>query len=175
MSRIDPSAVSLLRMVATTNSLAKDVDEMRGVVGAWYHLGLDQGAAEAYSATMSLALELLKSATSKIEVVEKIENGLEPHGVGWHMLQRRVSINEMRIDGERRTKMVRERNPRVPNAPFGFKCGTFQWMEDNLQEGDEFYIYGSKNLSEWENLAGQSGYCMVRGNKIICVLTLMRS
>lgn len=173
---IDPSAVSLLRTVGDEQSaLAKNVVQMRGVVRAWYDLGIDQGASKEYSATMFLALELLETAKTRIEVVEKIENGLEPHGVGWHMLDHEVSLDEMREDGWNRARIVYERNPKAPKAPFGFKCETFAWMEDNQQEGDKFYEYRSKDIGEWKNLAGQSGYCMVRGNKIICVLTLMRS
>jgi hypothetical protein len=172
---IDRSAVSLLRTFAETGTLADNVAQMTGVVSACYDLGRDQRASESYLATMFFALELLKTAETKIEVVEKIENGLEPHGVGWHMLDQEVTLDEMRDDGWRRVRMVYERNPNAPKAPFGFKCETFGWMEDNFLEGDRFYEYRSKDIGEWKNLAGQSGYCMVRGNKIICVLTLMRS
>ncbi len=172
---IDRSAVSLLRTFAETGTLADNVAQMTGVVSACYDLGRDQNASESYLATMLFALELLKTAETKIEVVEKIENGLEPHGVGWHMLDQEVTLDEMRDDGWRRARMVYERNPNAPKAPFGFKCETFGWMEDNFLEGDRFYEYRSKDIGEWKNLAGQSGYCMVRGNKIICVLTLIRS
>ena len=173
---IDRSAVSLLRTLGDEQSaLAKNVVQMRGLVRAWYDLGIDQGASKEYSATMFLALKLLETADTKIEVVEKIENGLEPHGVGWHMLDQEVTLDEMRDYGWRRARMVHERNPNAPKAPFGFMCETFAWMEDNFREGDKFYEYRSKDIGEWKNLAGQSGYCMVRGNKIICVLTLMRS
>lgn len=129
--------------------------------------------------TMLLAQEIFEDCGNAKDTIERLANSLEPHGVDWNMLGQELSLSRMQEIGqyfvENAEKMNREMGLRTPAVPFGYKNSTWEWMMREYQEGDKFYSYATKRKNEDKNYPIQTGYCMVRSNKIISVLTTMRS
>ena len=118
-----------------------------------------------------LALRILEKSESVTEMIERIQNSTEFHGVDWDMLGNEYEINEVERMGTFDYSSI---NSKVPNAPFGFLNSLWERIKEMYIEGDKLFDFSSQTI-DWENCAGQSGYCLVRGNKILQVMTLMRS
>jgi len=118
-----------------------------------------------------LTLKILKKSESVKVMIERIQNSTEFHGVDWDMLGGVYQINEVEQMGTFDYSAI---NPKVPNVPFGFLNTLWEKIKVMHVDGDRIYDFSS-NSDDWTNCAGQSGYCLVRGNKILQVMTLMRS
>lgn len=118
-----------------------------------------------------LALRILEKSESIKVMIERIQNSTEFHGVDWEMLGNVYNINEVERMGTFDYSAI---NPKVPNVPFGFLNVIWERIKESYVDGDKVYDFSSKS-DDWSNCAGQSGYCLVRGNKILEVMTLMRS
>jgi len=118
-----------------------------------------------------LTLKVLEKSESVKVMIERIQNSTEFHGVDWDMLGGVYQINEVEQMGTFDYSAI---NPKVPNVPFGFLNTLWEKIKEMHVDGDRIYDFSS-NSDDWTNCAGQSGYCLVRGNKILQVMTLMRS
>ena len=118
-----------------------------------------------------LALKILEKSESVKVMIERIQNSTEFHGVDWDMLGNKYEISEVERIGTFDYSAI---NLKVPNAPFGFLNSLWERIKEMYIEGDKLFDFSSQTI-DWENCAGQSGYCLVRGNKILKVMTLMRS
>jgi hypothetical protein len=118
-----------------------------------------------------LCLKVLEKSESVKVMIERIQNSTEFHGVDWDMLGDVHQINEVEQMGTFDYSAI---NPKVPNVPFGFLNTLWEKIKVMHVDGDRIYDFSS-NSDDWTNCAGQSGYCLVRGNKILQVMTLMRS
>lgn len=118
-----------------------------------------------------LALRILEKSESIKVMIERIQNSIEFHGVDWEMLGNVYNINEVERMGKFDYSAI---NSKVPNVPFGFLNAIWERIKERYVEGDQIYDFSSKS-DDWTNCAGQSGFCLVRGNKILEVMTLMRS
>ena len=104
--------------------------------------------------------------------MERLENSLQIHGVDWEMLSKERTYDDMVGYG---SVDYSEISTRIPQIMFGFLNETWISMEEKYQVDDKFYEYSTVDKKAWKNLAGQSGYCLVRGNKILVTMTTMRS
>ena len=118
-----------------------------------------------------LTLKVLEKSESVKVMIERIQNSTEFHGVDWDMLGSEYEIFEVEKMGTFDYSVI---NPKVPNVPFGFLNSLWERIKERYVDGDRIYDFSS-NSDDWTNCAGQSGYCLVRGNKILQVMTLMRS
>ena len=118
-----------------------------------------------------LALRILEKSESVTEMIERIQNSTEFHGVDWDMLGNEYEITEVERMGTFDYSAI---NPKVPNVPFGFLNSIWVGIKEKYVCGDRIYDFSSDS-DDWSNCAGQSGYCLVRKNKILQVMTLMRS
>ncbi len=118
-----------------------------------------------------LTLKVLAKSESVNVMIERIQNSTEFHGVDWDMLGNEYEINEVERMGTFDYSAI---NPKVPNVPFGFLNSLWERIKERYVDGDRIYDFSS-NSDDWTNCAGQSGYCLVRKNKILQVMTLMRS
>lgn len=118
-----------------------------------------------------LALRILEKSESVKVMIERIQNSTEFHGVDWEMLVNEYEINEVERMGAFDYSAI---NPKVPNVPFGFLNYLWERIKERYIDGDKLFDFSSQSI-DWKNCAGQSGYCLVRGNKILEVMTLMRS
>ena len=126
----------------------------------------------AHIPTIDKALRLLKLCQTGLDFLERLENSLQIHGVDWEMLSKERTYDDMVGYG---SVDYSEISTRIPQIMFGFLNETWISMEEKYQVGDKFYEYSSVDKKAWKNLAGQSGYCLVRGNKILVTMTTMRS
>jgi hypothetical protein len=55
---------------------------------------------------------------------------------------------------------------RVPHVPFGFSHDKWLQFRRQMQPGDELYYYET-SAESWRNLAGRSGYILVRDGEVI--------
>jgi hypothetical protein len=126
----------------------------------------------AHIPTVDKALRLLKSCQTSLDLLERFENSFQIHGVDWEMLSLERTYDDMVLYG---SVDYSEISSHIPQVMFGFLNETWMLMEEKYQEGDKFYQFSSKDKNSWKNLAGQSGYCLVRGNRILVTMTTMRS
>ena len=126
-----------------------------------------KGADRALHCTMELARQIFNECGDAVDTVERLENCFSPWGVGWHMLDHEVTRERLEEIGSK----TLGRN----GETLYYQVNQYQDWFDIYEQGDKFYSFYSKDVNEWKNLAGQSGYCMVRGNKIIRVHTTMRT
>lgn len=138
-----------------------------------------KGADQLVHKTMRLAWEIYDQCRNAKDTLERLANSLESHGVDWNMLEKELSLDEMHQIGENFVQTARELNKgetfKVPEIPFGHKNNIWEWMLRDHQNGDKFFRYGTVNDKNDPHRPYRSGYCMVRGNKILIVLTTMRS
>lgn len=126
-----------------------------------------KGADPALHCTMELARQIFNECGDAKDTVERLENCFSPWGVGWHMLNHEVTREDLMRIGS----MMIDRN----GETLYYEVNQYQHWFDIFESGDKFYSFCSKDVKEWENLAGQSGFCMVRGNEIIRVHATMRT
>lgn len=126
-----------------------------------------KGADPALHCTMELARQIFNDCGDAIDTVERLENCFSPWGVGWHMLNSEITYERLKEFGSKVST-------RSGDVIYKTRNDYQDWF-DIYEKGDKFYSFYSKDVNEWKNLAGQSGYCMVRGNKIIRVHTTMRT
>ena len=128
--------------------------------------------------TMLLAQKIFYDCNSAKDTIERLANSLEPHGIDWTMLDQELSLSRMHEIAndfvENAERINRELRLSIPALPFGHKNSTWEWMMREYQEGDKFFHYNSGNKNPNPDHPIQSGYCMVRRNKIIIVLTTVR-
>jgi hypothetical protein len=56
--------------------------------------------------------------------------------------------------------------PDVPQVPFGYINDKWNALKSKYKDGDEFFYYLSDPLS-WNYLRGESGYILIRQNKVV--------
>jgi hypothetical protein len=56
--------------------------------------------------------------------------------------------------------------PDVPQVPFGFQNKEWKKLKSKYKDGDEFFFYWSDPVS-WFYLRGESGYVLIRQNKVV--------
>lgn len=134
-------------------------EQKRSKKGTWRRLDL------------SLAIRVLKCSDCVTDFVERLSNSRQMHGVDWDMLGSEQDIHEVEANNNCDYSSI---NSRVPQVPFGFLNAAWEGMKISMQPGDKIREFCSSDDS-WEHLAGHSGYCLVRGNKIVSVMTLVRS
>ena len=120
---------------------------------------------------LELALRVLRCSDRVQDMIERLENSTEFHGVDWDMLGREQSVDELEANN---SYNCLEMNSRVPSVPFGFLNAAWESIKTSIQPGDKVHEFSSSDDS-WQHLAGHSGYCLVRGNKVVSVMTLIRS
>jgi len=129
--------------------------------------------------TMLLAQKIFNDCNSAKDTIERLANSLEPHGIDWTMLGQELSLSRMQEIAndfvENAERINRELRLSIPALPFGHKNSTWEWMMREYQEGDQFFHYSSGHKNPDSDHPIRSGYCMVRHNKIMIVLTTMRS
>ncbi len=101
------------------------------------------------------------------------------HGVDVTMLGEEISLEELKAIGQHDVD-----NPLIldfpnwtppPAIPFGYLNDHWNAMLREYKEGDKFHSYSTRSEDAWKNLAGQSGYCLVRGEEVIAVMCMMRT
>ena len=129
--------------------------------------------------TMLLAQKIFNDCNSAADTIERLANSLEPHGIDWTMLEQELSLAQMQRMAqdyvENAEQMNKELGLKIPAIPFGHKNSTWEWMMREYQDGDKFFHYSSSHKNVDPNRPVRNGYCMVRRNKIMIVLTTMRS
>jgi hypothetical protein len=129
--------------------------------------------------TFLMAKEILDGSKNVRDTIERLENSLEPHGVDWTMLRREITFGEIKRIADSFVNTAEETNrtleTKIPAVPFGHNNSTWERMLREYQDGDKFHDYGTVSNKKYKTHGVQSGYCMVRGNKIMIVLTTMRS
>jgi len=129
--------------------------------------------------TMLLAQKIFYDCNSAKDTIERLANSLEPHGIDWTMLDQELSLSRMHEIAndfvENAERINRELRLSIPALPFGHKNSTWEWMMREYQGGDKFFSYNTEDNDRAMHKAISSGYCMVRRNKIMIVLTTMRS
>ncbi len=156
------------------NELLKKVNELQTIdeMEKWIANQIENEQEQSWRMKdFMLALRILEKSESVTEMIERIQNSTEFHGVDWDMLGNEYEINEVERMGTFDYSSI---NSKVPNAPFGFLNSLWERIKEMYIEGDKLFDFSSQTI-DWENCAGQSGYCLVRGNKILQVMTLMRS
>jgi hypothetical protein len=129
--------------------------------------------------TMLLAQKIFNDCNSVADTIERLANSLEPHGIDWTMLGQELPLDRMQETAndfvENAERMNKELGLKIPAIPFGHKNSTWEWMLREYQDGDKFFHYSSGHENSDPNRPVRNGYCMVRRNKIMIVLTTMRS
>jgi len=129
--------------------------------------------------TMLLAQKIFNDCNSAKDTIERLANSLEPHGIDWTMLVHEVSYDQMQEMAnqyvESAERMNKKLGLRIPAIPFGHMNSVWEWMMREYREGDNFFSYNTTYNNRAMHKAVSSGYCMVRRNKIMIVLTTMRS
>jgi hypothetical protein len=59
-----------------------------------------------------------------------------------------------------------EDDGRVPHVPFGFMNSNWLAFKGKMRPGDKIFDFDS-NEESWANLAGRSGYVLVRDGEIV--------
>ena len=156
------------------NELLKKVNELQTIdeIEKWIANQIENEHEQSWRMKdFMLALKILEKSESVKVMIERIQNSTEFHGVDWDMLGNEYEIIEVERMGTFDYSAI---NPKVPNVPFGFLNSIWEGIKEKYVYGDRIYDFSS-NSDDWTNCAGQSGYCLVRGNKILQVMTLMRS
>ena len=158
---------SFIELLEKANAL-QSIDEMV----EWIETQIQNDREESWrKKDFMLTLKVLEISESVKVMIERIQNSTEFHGVDWDMLGNEYEIDEVEKMGKFDYSAI---NPQVPNVPFGFLNSLWERIKERYVDGDSIYDFSS-NSDDWTNCAGQSGYCLVRGNKILEVMTLMRS
>lgn len=120
---------------------------------------------------LAVALRVIRCSDNVKDTVERLENSTETHGVDWDMLGREGSIEE--IENSNRV-VTNSRDTNAPALPFGFLNSAWEAMKLKVGPEDRICDFSS-SVQLWKKGAGQSGYCLVRGNRIIDIMVMMRS
>ena len=118
------------------------------------------------------AMRLLKNCKESNEFIVKLSNSIQTHEVDWEMLGREISYEDMLRYGEIGNDKFLSR---VPKVTFGYLNYIWLKMEHECRNGSKFFEYSSFNRNACKNLAGESGYCLVRENTILFTMTTMLS
>jgi hypothetical protein len=129
--------------------------------------------------TFLVAKEILDECQSAKDTIERLENSFATHGVDWTMLRQELTFDQITRIADSYIDTAEETNrtlgTKIPAVPFGHKNSTWEWMLREYLDGDKFYDYGTVSNKKYKTHGVQSGYCMVRGNKIMITLCTART
>ena len=177
---ISRAVYDLLDTVRSGNLLSNDSDTNLEIFlkGELYEYKT-KGADPLVFRTMELAWKIFEQCGSANDTLERLANSLESHGVDWDMLGEELSIERMREIAhyfvKNAEKMNKDLGLKIPAVPFGHKNSTWERMLREYQNGDKFFEYASSSDKSNYKSQYQTGYCLIRGNKVLVTLCTART
>jgi len=124
--------------------------------------------------SLKIAKEIFDGCKDFKTTIERLANSLESHGVDWTMLGHEIDLDRLREIGEQRAAAVPfAKFGQDPPPPFGYQYAIWRQIQDSYRDGDRICFYSSSSDDEWRRGRTQSGYCLVRGNRIEVTLSSM--
>jgi hypothetical protein len=122
--------------------------------------------------SLKIAKEIFDGCKDYKITIERLANSLGSHGVDWTMLGHNIGLDRLREIGEQRAAAFSlSQSGQSPPRPFGYQYAIWKRIQESYRDGDRICFYCSSSNDEWRRGRAQSGYCLVRANKIEIVLT----